>query len=166
MLTRRGLARVPNRKGIIRMTPQTPSGRGAADDKPRWMRRYDSYTRALALLREAIQAMRTHNIKDLEKEGLIKRFEFVCELGWKLQKDYLENEGAAIDVSSPSSIVKEAFTFRLIPSAELWMNAIKDRNLSAHIYDRDTAGRNVRGLSVRHRNARLRPPNRCAGHIT
>jgi nucleotidyltransferase substrate binding protein (TIGR01987 family) len=115
------------------MTPQT------ADEKPRWMRRYDSYTRALALLREAIQAMRTHTIKDLEKEGLIKRFEFVCELGWKLQKDYLENEGAAIDVSSPSSVVKEAFTFRLIPSAELWMNAIKDRNLSAHIYDRDTA---------------------------
>lgn len=118
---------------MSRMTPHT------ADDKPRWVHRYDSYTRALALLREAIQAMRTHTIKDLEKEGLIKRFEFVCELGWKLQKDYLENEGVAIDLSSPSSIVKEAFTFRLIPSAELWMNAIKDRNLSAHIYDRDTA---------------------------
>jgi nucleotidyltransferase substrate binding protein (TIGR01987 family) len=120
------------------MTPQTPTGRGAAAEKPRWVHRYDSYTRALALLREAVQATRTRDISDLEKQGLIKRFELVCELGWKLQKDYLENAGAAIETSTPSSIVKEAFAVRLIENVDLWMQSLNARNRTSHIYDLKT----------------------------
>jgi hypothetical protein len=82
-----------NHKGIIRMTPQT------ADDKPRWLYRFDHYTSALAVLREDVQTMRTRQFSDREKRGVIQSFEFAWELAWKLMKDYLEQ--ACISKSPP-----------------------------------------------------------------
>jgi hypothetical protein len=34
-------------------------------------------------------------LSDLEKEGLIKRFEFTLELAWKVLKDKMQDDGGA-----------------------------------------------------------------------
>ena len=117
------------------MTPQT------ADDKPRWIYRFDNYTRALAVLREDVQTMRTRQFSDREKRGLIQSFEFTWELAWKTLKDYLESIGLAVEVPSPSSIIKQAFAARLIEDGELWMKTIVTRNETCHVYDSQTFDR-------------------------
>ena len=118
-----------NRKGIIRMT-QTSAG-----NKPRWVYRFENYTRALSLLREAVDAMQARHLSDLEKQGLIQRFEFTCELAWKLLKDYLEHTAVRLETVTPAAVVKEAFAARLIENGDLWMQSLAARNRTSHIYD-------------------------------
>ena len=118
-----------NRKGIIRMTPQT------ANSKPRWVYRFDNYTRALTLLREAVEAQQARHLSDLEKQGLIQRFDFTCELAWKLLKDYLEHTAVRLETVTPAAVVKEAFAARLIENGDLWMQSLAARNRTSHIYD-------------------------------
>jgi nucleotidyltransferase substrate binding protein (TIGR01987 family) len=120
---------------MIRMTPHT------ADDKPRWLYRFDHFTRALAVLREDVQTMRTRQFSDREKRGVIQSFEFTWELAWKTLKDYLESVGLAVKSPSPSSIIKQAFAARLIEDGELWMKSIETRNETCHIYNSQTFDR-------------------------
>ncbi len=114
------------------MAPQT------ANEKPRWIYRFDNYTRALALLREAVDAMQARHMSDLEKQGLIQRFEFTCELAWKLLKDYLEHTAVRLETVTPATVVREAFAARLIENGDLWMQSLDARNRTSHIYDLKT----------------------------
>ena len=61
--------------------------------KPRWLYRFDNYKRAFGLLREAMELIETRPLTQLEREGVIQRFEYTWELAWKLIQDYLEREG-------------------------------------------------------------------------
>jgi hypothetical protein len=45
----------------------------------------------------------------LEKEGLIKRFEFTLELAWKVLKDKMQDDGIIIDKISPKYVIGEMF---------------------------------------------------------
>jgi nucleotidyltransferase substrate binding protein (TIGR01987 family) len=44
---------------------------------------------------------------DAERAGLIQFFEMSFELGWKVLKDYLEEEGFTVE--SPRDAIKQAF---------------------------------------------------------
>ena len=105
-------------KGLIRMTPQI------ADDKPRWLYRFDNYTSALAVFREDVQTMRTRQFSDREKRGVIQSFEFTCELAWKLMKDYLEHTAVHFETVTLAAVIREAFSARLIENGDLWMQAL------------------------------------------
>lgn len=74
---------------------------------------------------------------DLYKDGVIQRFEFTFELLWKTIKIYLENQG--IIVRSPRESFKEAFRLNLIEDEKLFLDMLKDRNDTPHIYDKETA---------------------------
>lgn len=60
----------------------------STNSKPRWVYRFDNYRRAFFLLREAIETMESRELTQLEKEGVIQRFEYTWELSWKVLKDY------------------------------------------------------------------------------
>ena len=49
-------------------------------------------------------------MSELEKEGLIQRFEYSFELAWKTMKDYLEEQGTIINPVTPRNVIKEAFS--------------------------------------------------------
>jgi hypothetical protein len=53
-----------------------------------WKQRFANFDRALALLAEA--STEIAGLSMLEKEGVIQRFEYTLELGWKTIKDYLD----------------------------------------------------------------------------
>ena len=58
----------------------------------RWKQRFTNFEKALSKLTEDIQ-LSEKGLSDLEKEGLIQRFEFTHELSWNVLKDYLVYEG-------------------------------------------------------------------------
>ncbi len=104
------------------------------DEDIRWQQRFVNYKKAYTLLAEAI---RIDSPSDTERAGLIQFFEMSFELAWKLLKDYLEGEGFII--KSPRGAIKQAFQSGLISDGHPWMNALQDRNLTAHTYDESTA---------------------------
>jgi nucleotidyltransferase substrate binding protein (TIGR01987 family) len=74
---------------------------------------------------------------DAERAGLIQFFEMAFELSWKVLKDYLEEEG--FTVQSPRDTLKQAFQAGLLENGHVWMEALKDRNLTVHTYEEKIA---------------------------
>ncbi len=104
-------------------------------EKPRWVYRFDNYKRAFGLLREAIETMEERELTQLEKEGVIQRFEYTWELAWKLIKDYLNHEGLVLDRITPASVIRAAFEAQIITNGDVWMNALDARNKMSHVYN-------------------------------
>ncbi|HLE24179.1 MAG TPA: nucleotidyltransferase substrate binding protein [Thermodesulfobacteriota bacterium] len=88
---------------------------------------------ALRRLDEALKDAKT----DLEVDGAIQRFEFTFELIWKLLRLFLEDQG--IICRTPKACLKEAYRIGVIDDEVTWLNILDDRNMSVHIYDKETS---------------------------
>jgi nucleotidyltransferase substrate binding protein (TIGR01987 family) len=103
----------------------------------RWIQRLDNFQKAVKLLSE-VQTMELDELSQLEKVGIIQRFEYTLELGWKTLKDKMEFDGLILDRISPKVVVKEAFQAKYIDQIEVWFEMLNDRNLLSHSYDLET----------------------------
>ncbi|MBL7131312.1 MAG: nucleotidyltransferase substrate binding protein [Candidatus Omnitrophica bacterium] len=74
---------------------------------------------------------------ELEKDGVIQRFEFTFELFWKALKIFLQNSG--IDTKTPKESLKEAFKIGWLKEEKTFLDMLEDRNKTAHIYDKATS---------------------------
>ena len=70
---------------------------------------------------------------ELDKDGVIQRFEFTFELLWKTLKVLLESEG--IDCVTPKECLKSAFRIGIIKDEQIVLDMLEDRNKTSHIYD-------------------------------
>lgn len=70
-------------------------------------------------------------------DATIQRFEFTFELFWKLLKNFLNERG--IELYYPKDVLREAFSSGLLEEEAVWLNMLKDRNLTSHSYDEDLA---------------------------
>ena len=120
----------------------------ATQEKPRWQYRFDNYSRAFSLLREAVELQQKRPLSDLEKEGVIQRVEYTWELAWKTIKDYLENEGVVLEKITPKAVIVAALEARIIIRKEHWMRALDDRNRMNHVYSRIVFDDSSLGLRV------------------
>ena len=92
-----------------------------------------NFEKAFQRLKEAVEKAKD----DLDKDGVIQRFEFTVELLWKTLKAILEYQG--IECYSPRNCIKEAFKANIIDDDEIILDMLEDRNLSSHIYDEQTS---------------------------
>ncbi len=104
------------------------------EDDIRWIQRFANFERAFLLLQGSLK---TESLSILERAGLIQFFEMTFELSWKLLKDYEETEGFI--VKTPREAIKQAFQSGLISNGHDWIDALQDRNLTAHTYNENTA---------------------------
>ena len=74
-------------------------------------------------------------LSQLEKEGIIQRFEYTFELAWKVLKDKMENDGIILDQISPKAVIRQAFAAKYINNPDTWLKMIGDRYLMNHTYD-------------------------------
>lgn len=107
----------------------------------RWMQRFSNYRRALKQLTDAVEIVSKklylEHQYNIIREGLIQCFEFSHELAWKVMKDYAEYQGITEIFGSRDAI---RYSLRLgAVDDERWMDTIKDRNVTSHHYDDDTA---------------------------
>lgn len=107
----------------------------------RWVQRFSNYRKALLQLGKAVaivSAQKSRGDADkLMEEGLIQRYEYTHELAWKVMKDYAEYQGLT-DIIGSRDAIRQTLQSGLI-SDERWMDSIRDRNLTSHNYDDDTA---------------------------
>ena len=102
----------------------------------RWKQRFQNFQFALNSLIEAVESNDTFS--DLEKDGVIQRFEFTFELAWKVLQDYFHDQGYK-DVNGPRNVIKKAFQDNILKNGHLWVKILEDRNLMAHTYDKKTS---------------------------
>jgi nucleotidyltransferase substrate binding protein (TIGR01987 family) len=100
----------------------------------RWQQRLTNFERALRLLREAM-ANGPEALNQLEKEGVIQRFEYCFERAWKTVKDYMEASGVVFDVVMPRQVIKDAFAAKVLGDGATWIAMLDHRNLLAHTYN-------------------------------
>ena len=79
----------------------------------RWKQRFQNFDRALVLLREALERG-PGVLSNLEKEGVIQRFEYTFELAWKTIKDFLEEGGLIISPLTPRQVLKDAYVAKVL----------------------------------------------------
>lgn len=105
----------------------------------RWQQRFDNYSRAFQELSTDVALRRSRPLSRLEEKGLIQSFEMVHELSWNVLKDYLQDVGGTTGLLGSKDSTREAFKRGLITEGEIWMDMIKARNLTSHLYDETTA---------------------------
>ncbi len=101
----------------------------------RWEHRFSKYQKALAQLQKFIDK---GELSELEKQGLIKAFEYTYELAWNSLKDFLEYRGQT-DIFGSRDTFRKAFQLNLIDDGENWMDMLKSRNKTSHTYNEETA---------------------------
>lgn len=101
----------------------------------RWIQRYENFSKAFALLDEALKNG-PESLNQLEREGVIQRFEYTFELAWKTVKDYLENAGVVFEEATPRKVLKAAYASGFLSEGQVWIDMLDQRNLLSHTYDR------------------------------
>ncbi len=100
----------------------------------RWQYRFTNFSRAFFLLRDALKDG-VDALNELEREGVIQRFEYTFELAWNTLKDRMEHDGIVLATVTPRSVIREAFQAKLIEDGETWIDMLNDRILMSHTYD-------------------------------
>lgn len=112
----------------------------------RWLQRYDSFHRANERILEVTESDKTPEIlSELEMEGLIQRFEYTFELGWKVLQDLLKYKGYEF-VQGPNGTLQKAFEDGLIGNHDGWRRMAKARITTLHTYNEGDAIEIVRKI--------------------
>lgn len=105
----------------------------------RWIQRYNSFHKAVTRVLEVTKSERTPDqLSDLEKEGLVQRFEYTFELAWKVLQDLFVERGYTI-IPGPNPTLKKAFEDGIIVDHDGWRKMMKARNTTSHTYNEGDA---------------------------
>ncbi len=74
------------------------------------------------------------------RDSVIQRFEFSFELGWKMLRLKLQEEG--VDANTPRAVIREAVATGWLEDGNLWSLMLQKRNETSHTYD-DALARQV-----------------------
>ena len=101
------------------------------------MKKFDQYSRHLQVLCRAEQ-------EDITNEfiisGIIDKFYIQFELGWKVLKELLRYEVAnQAATGSPREIIKTAYAYFDFIEESIWLEMLRDRNDTTHIYNEEAA---------------------------
>ncbi len=101
----------------------------------RWIQRFSNYEKAFGQLSKYVDRQ---DLNELEKQGLIKAFEYTYELAWKTLQDLLKEKGYK-DVVGPKPVIEQSFQDGYIENGEGWLKMHNSRNLTSHTYNEETA---------------------------
>ena len=98
------------------------------------MQKIENFENCLKILKGAsIEKAKTD---DIYRTGVIGQFNLTFELSWKSIQAVLRELGVSqADTGSPREILKLGFKFELINDEEVWLDMLKRRNTSTHIYN-------------------------------
>lgn len=94
--------------------------------------KFENFSKALNKLNEIKS---DKQFSDLEKTGLIQRFNFSLELAWKTLEEILVFEGNLEQIRGAKDVIRVALKRGLIENGDIWMEMLDKRNQMAHQYD-------------------------------
>ena len=101
------------------------------------MKKFEQFSKHLQVLRKADK-------EDIANEfiisGIIDKFYIQFELGWKVLKELLSYEGVKSAASgSPREIIKAAYAYFDFIDENTWLQMLRDRNDTTHMYNGQAA---------------------------
>jgi nucleotidyltransferase substrate binding protein (TIGR01987 family) len=100
------------------------------------MKKLDNFSNSLDVLKGADFEFANNNV--IYRTGVIGQFNLTFELAWKALQAVLRIHGAeGAETGSPREILQLGYKFGFINDATAWMQMLKKRNSSVHIYDED-----------------------------
>ncbi len=99
-----------------------------------WHQCFTNFKPVFLLLREAIE-QDPAELSQLEKEGIIQRFEYTFKLAWQVLKEKVENEGLLLDQVSAKALIRLAHAAKYINDLDAWLNMLDERELMSDTYD-------------------------------
>lgn len=110
---------------------------------------YNAFRKAYLKLTEFIEK---DDKSEISKAAIIHAYEYTFELWWKTVQRYLEHAESVQDYG-PNATIKNAFQYNLIQDGQMWMDMLKDRNLTSHTYKEDIANDIYERIITTHINA-------------
>ena len=100
------------------------------------MKKFHNFKKRLKVLKTVDYDVTRYD--EIYRRGVIWQFYITFELAWKVLQAVLRASGVAeAENGSPREIVKLGFRFGMIDEEKEWLNMLKDRNVSVHIYNED-----------------------------
>ncbi len=101
----------------------------------RWLQRYSNYHRACGRVLEVVESGKApEDLSELEREGLVQRFEYTFELAWKVMQDLLKYKGYKF-MQGPNGTLRQAVEDGLIASHDAWRRMAIARVATSHTYN-------------------------------
>ena len=102
------------------------------------MKKFDQYVSHLRILSRAFDEDLTN---DFIVSGIIDKYYIQFELGWKVLKELLRYEGAnqAATGYSKENYKKSAYAYYDFIDESVWLEMLRDRNDTTHIYNEEAA---------------------------
>ena len=116
----------------------------------RWQQRFSNFEKAFLLLSGVFDDKPLEQLSILEKEGVVQRFEYTFELGWKTLKDYLLSIGTALDAIAPKPVIKQAFAAGIINDGQGWIDMLESRNHMSHTYNHQRFEQEINTIATRY----------------
>jgi nucleotidyltransferase substrate binding protein (TIGR01987 family) len=130
----------------------------------RWQQRFVNFSKAFKQLERFKEV---ESLNEMEKQGLIKAFEYTFELSWKTLQDLLKEKGY-VDIVGPRPVIEQSFQDGYISDGIGWMRMHKSRNLTSHTYDEQIAEEIIKNIRNEYydllRDLRLRLENEKSNH--
>jgi len=104
-----------------------------SDKDVRWKQRFQNFEKAYFRLKQSLEK---DNLNELERNGLIQRFEFTIELCWNTLKDYLTYQGVQFK-PTPKETIRQAYKSEVILDAQILIDALDLRNELSHDYSEE-----------------------------
>ena len=95
---------------------------------------FEKIDKALSRLKEATSKKPAN---DLERDGVIQRFEYTIELLWKVAKATLEENG--VIAVAPKDVIRELANIGWMNNPSEFIDYLKMRNETSHTYKEDVA---------------------------
>jgi nucleotidyltransferase substrate binding protein (TIGR01987 family) len=95
---------------------------------------FEKIDKALLQLKTSVQLKHPSN---LERDGIIQRFEYTIELLWKISKRVLAENG--IIALTPREVIRELANIGWIDNPDTFIGLLKLRNETSHSYEEEIA---------------------------
>jgi nucleotidyltransferase substrate binding protein (TIGR01987 family) len=100
------------------------------------MKKLDNFSNSLDVLKGADFEFANNNV--IYRTGVIGQFNLTFELAWKALQEVLRIHGAeGAESGSPREILQLGYKFGFVNDSSVWLQMLKKRNSSVHIYDED-----------------------------
>ena len=96
----------------------------------RWQQRFENFKKAFSRLKEALAQ---EKLNELERNGMVQRFEFTIDICWKTLKDYLTDQKFSFK-PSPKETIRQAYESGFIEDAQSLIDGLDIRNELSHDY--------------------------------
>lgn len=106
------------------------------EEVPVAVKKIDAFDKSLSVLLAADR----ETISEIYRMGIIGQFNLTFELSWKALREVLLIHGVnKAATGSPREIIKAGYEFRFISDEETWLDMLRRRNQTIHIYNEDIA---------------------------